>query len=370
MKKELFLYLLIGGILLNISFVFALNNNSCEEAGNVCQLHSCPQHQERVLNLTCPEETSKGYVCCRDKVYTNIEQKIIVQPEGIEEGDNIDISVQLPTFRDCVYYLIDPSGMEKQEGSGGCGPIGRVTSFSTDRLKELFGTLESGTYQIKVIAAKSNNPNITLIEKFTIGLTGPMLQSLCKVENGEGDCIFLNKTYNVKHIGCNNNITLEFAYDDQKELFGELNQGTSRVFLKDGTEIKLNSAPCSVYMTTILFRKKISNECGNNLCEIKEDSSNCPNDCKELVSLPELEEQNEPNLKCSTGCLYKTNCLPTGVRVGNQYCGIEGEFLLQKEKEENCNNNFECQSGLCIDDSCIEKGLFKKFLEWLKNLFS
>jgi len=343
--------------------------NECEEAGNVCQLHSCPSHQERVSDLSCPNEATQGIVCCRDKVYANIQQKIIIEPEVVEEGNVIEVSVQLPTFRDCTYYLTNPFGIEKQEGSGGCGPTGKAMSFSTLRLEELFGTLESGTYQIKIIAEKADNPVITLTENFVVGVTEPALQSLCKIEDGEENCEFLGTTYNVKHRGCNNDVVLEINYNGETEKFEGLSQGTSKRTLKDGTEIKLNSAPCSVYMANVLFKKKIYNNCGNEICEVGEDSSNCPQDCEDLIELPETEEEL-PDLECSTGCLYKTSCLSFGVRVGSQYCGIEGEFLQQKGKEESCNNSFECQSGICVDYMCIEKSLFTKFLEWLKNLFS
>ena len=120
-----------------------------------------------------------------------------------------------------------------------------------------------------------------------------------------------------------------------------------------------------------MFSKKIKYECGNAICEIEESAINCPQDCKDLTELPEIpeSEDQQTNLECSTGCLYNTNCLSFGIRVGKQYCGIENKFWEQKEKKEVCDNNFECQSGLCIDSMCTEKGLFEKFLKWFKSLF-
>jgi hypothetical protein len=65
---------------------------------------------------------------------------------------------------------------------------------------------------------------------------------------------------------------------------------------------------------------------------------------------------------------YK-GCNSIGLRKENQYCSGDEQWETQKTNSVVCNNNFECSSNLCIDDICVEKGLFTKFLEWLESIF-
>jgi hypothetical protein len=58
-----------------------------------------------------------------------------------------------------------------------------------------------------------------------------------------------------------------------------------------------------------------------------------------------------------------------GYRFNNTFCNTDGNFIEQKEKEEICENNFECDSNLCIDDKYVSSNLWNKFLSWLKKIF-
>ncbi len=62
-------------------------------------------------------------------------------------------------------------------------------------------------------------------------------------------------------------------------------------------------------------------------------------------------------------------CEDFGVIEVGRYCSKTKMWVDQKGKEEFCENNYECQSSICVDNMCVEKGLFTKFLEWFKNLF-
>ncbi|MDP7181858.1 MAG: hypothetical protein QF811_05180 [Candidatus Woesearchaeota archaeon] len=78
---------------------------------------------------------------------------------------------------------------------------------------------------------------------------------------------------------------------------------------------------------------------------------------------PELEER-----KCD-GCISGGMCLPVGVRDKGEFCTTEGELRSQKPADIRCDNNFECKSNVCANGSCMDSGVFKKFLSWL-GLFS
>jgi len=69
------------------------------------------------------------------------------------------------------------------------------------------------------------------------------------------------------------------------------------------------------------------------------------------------------------GCIINDNCIPFGYRYSNEYCSLNKTSEIQKQAEELCDNNFECLSNLCIDNECVKLGLWKKIMNWFKNLF-
>ncbi len=96
-------------------------------------------------------------------------------------------------------------------------------------------------------------------------------------------------------------------------------------------------------------------------CE--EGTALCPDGvCREKCDVT-LEE------KCTFGCLYGKSCLPIGTRVSGDFCSINRDLEPQLESSSVCENNFECSSNLCIDNQCVEKGLFSKIVEWFKKVF-
>lgn len=107
----------------------------------------------------------------------------------------------------------------------------------------------------------------------------------------------------------------------------------------------------------------ICSDCGNNICESWENKCNCPEDCKESETLE----------KCD-GCLYDSRCLDYGHRIKVQdiplYCSIEGTFEVQKEREEECQNDYECLSNECSEGKCISTySLLEKIFDLIKKLF-
>jgi len=67
------------------------------------------------------------------------------------------------------------------------------------------------------------------------------------------------------------------------------------------------------------------------------------------------------------GCLDGDKCISYGIRKVGRYCDLSGEFIHQKEKSQNCENNFECSSNICIDETCVSGGLWKMFLRWMRK---
>jgi hypothetical protein len=75
---------------------------------------------------------------------------------------------------------------------------------------------------------------------------------------------------------------------------------------------------------------------------------------------------------CAVGCQLDSNCVLPGMRTsvdGKRYCDIDSQWKEQKDGDEACDNNFECETNLCIDGKCISQGLWQKILSWFKDLF-
>ncbi len=69
------------------------------------------------------------------------------------------------------------------------------------------------------------------------------------------------------------------------------------------------------------------------------------------------------------GCLSDNKCVPITYRTSDQYCGADKTMKTQKQEDGDCNNNFECESNVCVDGKCISGGLIQKILGVFKKLF-
>ena len=75
------------------------------------------------------------------------------------------------------------------------------------------------------------------------------------------------------------------------------------------------------------------------------------------------------NIEVSLGCNYNGNCVPIGVRVDSNYCDIDRTVKSQLDSSENCNNNYECTTNVCVNNECISQNILQKIIDWFKRLF-
>ncbi len=87
------------------------------------------------------------------------------------------------------------------------------------------------------------------------------------------------------------------------------------------------------------------------------------------IDLPEEIVDEEELINLCYGCKLENKCYPFGYRKDGNYCSESNEFLEQQEKETTCENNFECDSNLCIDGECLSSSLWQKILGFFKRLF-
>jgi len=81
------------------------------------------------------------------------------------------------------------------------------------------------------------------------------------------------------------------------------------------------------------------------------------------------EGEGNNALDCRNGRIDEELCYPIGYIKDSKYCSASLEFLDQSSSGE-CSNNFECNSNVCVSNSCVEEGLIKRILEWFKKVFS
>ena len=103
-------------------------------------------------------------------------------------------------------------------------------------------------------------------------------------------------------------------------------------------------------------------ECKEKVCA--EGLNLCPDGSCNLIC--EIETNFS---KCDYGCLYGGKCLPYGIRANGMFCSIEGDLLTQLGGEKSCENNFECESNVCVSGQCISSGFIEKILSWFKKMF-
>lgn len=93
--------------------------------------------------------------------------------------------------------------------------------------------------------------------------------------------------------------------------------------------------------------------------------------CKDILNPTEdnlIDISNEETFICR-GCKLESKCYPFGYRKNEKYCSDELEFTNQKIPESSCENSFECDSNLCINNQCVSGSLWAKFTRWLSRIF-
>ena len=68
-------------------------------------------------------------------------------------------------------------------------------------------------------------------------------------------------------------------------------------------------------------------------------------------------------------CPTTNECGVIGLRYDGEYCSIDKTWIDQKSGKEQCENNFECESNVCVSGQCISKGLIQKIIDFFIRLF-
>lgn len=86
-----------------------------------------------------------------------------------------------------------------------------------------------------------------------------------------------------------------------------------------------------------------------------------------IVEAAPVEVPKEKMFYSCSGCELEGKCYPLGYRKEGKYCSDNYEFVAQTDGR--CDNNFECESNVCIAGECLSKGFLQKIIEWIKKFF-
>ena len=102
---------------------------------------------------------------------------------------------------------------------------------------------------------------------------------------------------------------------------------------------------------------------------------------QEEVEDVETEEESEPlgeitggivggefNESECVGCIFNEKCYKFDKRKNDSYCTEEG-WIVQKEINATCVEDFECLSNSCVEEQCGDYNWIRKFFNWIRDLF-
>ena len=73
---------------------------------------------------------------------------------------------------------------------------------------------------------------------------------------------------------------------------------------------------------------------------------------------------------CLGGCVLDDLCYDIGSRKDFDYCSsMNGSFVSQLVNGSECVSSFECVSNFCVDETCVDAGLFKRIFNWFSRVF-
>ena len=116
---------------------------------------------------------------------------------------------------------------------------------------------------------------------------------------------------------------------------------------------------------------------GNNI-DCKVQYKQCLESCrgKPYPTIPPMIPPMPPAIVCDNSCFSESlsKCIPYGIRLVEKetplYCGISGSLEKQKEVGATAQNNYECESNVASDGTCLDVQAQLSMLQKIWKLFS
>ena len=93
----------------------------------------------------------------------------------------------------------------------------------------------------------------------------------------------------------------------------------------------------------------------------------CENGCVSEGGFGVCKKKINEDLKCEQGCSYNGECLTIGTRVAGRYCDFSQALRVQKEN--GCDNSYECKSNLCLSGTCLSEDGGRNFLRDVEKTY-
>ena len=294
-----------------------------------------------------------GFGFCSDKENSSeisgLPPVIEFSPSTINVGDNI--SIYLENTKDQELSIVQVLALDKERNIiYGSGPIDKI--IQSDQREFIFEWNQKGnsgnyngrpvgsdTYFIKIVYFLGDSLKTDSISKELI-IHGSEIKECFDLDGGD------NITEPSKVIYFNNgqrNILQDFCDSDLGLLY---------------------EAVCDDNK----LGRSVTHECS---CSSLDALGYCSNGTILKNNETQIEKYGELSVsaKCEFGCYSEGNCYPLGFRKDDLYCSGDKQLVSQKASGTVCENNFECNTNLCIGSECINSNLWQKILDFFKKLF-
>jgi hypothetical protein len=92
------------------------------------------------------------------------------------------------------------------------------------------------------------------------------------------------------------------------------------------------------------------------------------------IVLPIVDARRETPKVCY-GCWYAQNCIDVGTRLDRLYCDTDSQMHTQRQINQSCDNNYECDTNICGNHYCEgpvapshDNNVFSRIRRWFITL--
>lgn len=327
-------------------------NGICESGeGEICVASAIASICEEGKECKMPPSTC--YVACpqdcktSEPIYANLNEKFkleVYQSAKIRENNNDVLKI---TFKDLIAYKCKEAEISSSESQIIREKVASVTGGIISETTTSSGSSPGG---VGVGGGSSTQPSVR-------GGGGGGISVLKCIGAGPKALLRVETIVNGE-LGKNNIINLDVGEKKQVEDFTIYFSGYDYASRTGIFLVARETFSCPVGCKCDNNGEKII--CLNKTCGEKE--TLCPDGtCKDKC---EINSED-----CKYGCMYEGKCFPMGVRSNGNYCSDNLVMSSQLKSNEKCENNFECNSNVCVGGKCINQGLIEKIMKWFQALF-
>jgi len=323
----------------------------CKNAGYSCMESCGGDLYSKVEEYDCGPPVGRPSYCCKEKDIPESETGLFLNKNKFYSGDNLIISHAFNNPVSCSLSIFNKDNFEMGISGKTAESYSRTGEAELydlfEYLKSRLGNSEiNGQYSVILNCTEKAGRDFVLTETFEV-VDESRESYTCQLNTSEvGTCIFQGVNYSVEFTP---------SSESGKIAFSITYNGMSEQVLLNNKIVK-DEQDSFVLSNGVILRDAYR-------------AASAPYAGVTFIATnPSVIEK-----EICAGCILEEKCYPLGYRKNGMYCKEESngnEFELQKTAEVVCINNFECQSELCVEGSCVDIGFWGKILNWFKNFFN